>query len=86
MAWFHDVPDQIKVGRYSFLAAGQAVEMWQARLLGPNVLDKIGERPSPDWPAVSVFLLARLQSEQLISILMSEFDIEARLFSGSEVS
>ncbi len=86
MGWFGDVPDDIRVGRDDFQVAEEAIARWEMQLRGPNVFQQRGDRPDPDWPATRVLLLARLQLEQAIEILLSGFDIDAKLFSGGEVS
>jgi hypothetical protein len=87
MGWFTDVPDAINVGSETFLVAGAAIEEWESRLAKPRV---DGERsswgPELDWPASALFLLARVQLTQAVSILRSGFAIDARLWSGIEVS
>ncbi|WP_073420466.1 hypothetical protein [Geodermatophilus nigrescens] len=83
MGWFDDVPAVIKVGRERF--AEQALETWELALdLRPD--EPYGERPETDWAAAGLLILAQLQLDQTASILQSEFDIDARLFSGREIS
>jgi hypothetical protein len=85
VGWFDDVPDGIRIGDHSFLVAGEAIENWESRLMGSVASAERGARPDPDWPATGLFLLARLQLDQAIEILMSEFGIDARLLSVSDV-
>lgn len=47
---------------------------------------KQGERPDPDWPATGLLLIAQLQLDQMLSVLKSGLGIDARLFTGSEVT
>lgn len=85
MDWFSNGPDVIRVGRKNFLVAGEAIAHWEAQIKGP-MRDQGGSGPFPDWPATSFLILARPQLDQAVEILQSAFSIDARLFSGSEVS
>lgn len=86
MDWFDDGSDAIRIVRKNFLVACEALENWEAQLRGPNSLYREGSGPFPDWPATSFLLLTRPQLDQVVEILKSEFGIDARLFSGAEVS
>src|SRR5688500_18703078 len=87
VGWFSDVPDTIEIGSNVFVVAGEAIENWESRLMGPRAHHEWGwQGPDSDWPGTALLLLARPQLNQAVSILMSRFGIDARLFSGSEVS
>ena len=88
MTSFSDVPDELKIAGIRFWLASEALEAEERRSEpwdGDSVRQD-GERPDPDWAATSLFMLARVQLDQLVEILGGEFSIQAAAFSGSEVS
>ncbi len=85
VGWFDDVPNVIRIGRERFTVATEALETWELALdLRPD--EPYGERPETDWAAAGLLILAQLQLDQAVSILQSEFGMDARLFSGREIS
>ncbi|GAA4301209.1 hypothetical protein [Klenkia terrae] len=85
MRWFGDVPKVLKVGFAEFMGAREALDYWQVRLDDEFASEQHGERPDPDRTAETLFLLAQVQLDQAVAILNSEFDVDARPFSGGEV-
>jgi hypothetical protein len=85
MGWFDDVPNGLRVGSAKFMGAREALEYWQLRLDDELASERRGERPDPDRTAETLFLLAQVQLDQVVSILSSEFELDARPFSGGEV-
>ncbi|QIG44482.1 hypothetical protein G5V58_18345 [Nocardioides anomalus] len=83
MTWFGDVPNEVIVAGTRFWLAQAALEEADpgAYFYGPA-----GERPSTDWPAMTLFTMARLQLDEMVQILEKEFDISAAAFAGEEVS
>src|SRR4051794_28463332 len=78
VTWFGGVPDEIKIAGTRFRLAAEALEDQERRLdPEPALFEERGERPNPDWAATSLFLLARVQLDQLVEILDSEFSIQA---------
>lgn len=66
-SWFAGVPFSISLCEAAFLPGGQALESAE---LGDALEDRAhGERPDPDWPAVAVLEVTRLQLQQMQSII-----------------
>ena len=79
MGWFSEVPNSLTVAGHEFLSAGEALDLAEESRHGRDITEPSGERPSPNWPAVRVLVLARLQLEQAMSILSTELGIDARV-------
>ncbi|MFD2081554.1 hypothetical protein SAMN05421678_106252 [Actinopolymorpha cephalotaxi] len=87
MAWFAGVPLQLDIVGTRFWMASEALDAQEDRRSSdPSLHDQRGERPGRDWAAVGLFLLARVQLDQLVEILDREFGIQAGAFSGAEVA
>lgn len=83
MSWFGGVPLELHVAGSRFWLAQEALE---AACPESYDLESRGERPDTDWAAMSIFMLARLQLDQLVSLLEKEFEIPVAALSGTEVS
>lgn len=87
MTWFSGVPQELNIAGIRFWMASEALEDQERRLDSwQYAFDEQGERPDPDWAATSLFLLARVQLDQLVEILEREFSIQASACSGAEVA
>ena len=87
MTWFEGVPQEVEIAGVRFWLASEALEDEEKRLnVWSELLEERGERPNPDWAATALFLLARVQLDQLVEILVGEFGIQTSAFSGAEVS
>ena len=87
MSWFSGVPQELSIAGTRFWLASEALEVQEDRLDPcPSLFDERGDRPNPDWAATGLFLLARVQLDQLVEILDTGFGIQASAFSGSEVA
>lgn len=87
MSWFSGVPHELTIAGTRFLLAAEVLE--EELRLDPQqdpIDQKVGERPSTDWAATSLFVLARIQLDQVVQILRAKFSIDAGTLSGSEVS
>ncbi|MGW5365994.1 hypothetical protein [Actinopolymorpha pittospori] len=87
MTWFAGVPLQLNIAGTRFWMAAEALDAQEDRFSSdPSLYEERGERPGRDWAATGLFLLARVQLDQLVEILDREFGIQATAFSGAEVS
>lgn len=86
VSWFAGVPTELNIAGTRFWMAGEALED-QDRRLDPadDLFSESGVRPETDWAATGLFLLARVQLDQMVDILQSEFGIHVPAFSGAEV-
>lgn len=87
MTWFGGVPDEIRVAGIRFWLAAEALDDQDRRVdPGSAFFEERGERANPDWAATSLFLLARVQLDQMVEILDGEFGIQASASSGVDVA
>lgn len=86
MSWFAGVPTQLTIAGTRFWMAREALEEQDRRLdPGGDLFSQRGERPETDWAATGLFLLARVQLDQMVQLLEVEFGIHVPAFSGSEI-
>jgi hypothetical protein len=71
MTWFGGVPWEIRIAGASFVLADEALELADVEGLPDDERPdaEVGERPSPDWAATALLLLARVQLDQMVDLL-----------------